>query len=181
MFAPGVEQLTEDFKVTNSTVASLTVSIYVLGLALGPLILAPMSELYGRLPVYLLSSTVFIAFVLGSAFSTNIGMFLAFRLLSGCAGACPMALCGGTMADVIVKEHRGKWMGLFVMGPLMGPVMGPIAGGFIVQSIGWRWVFRVILIVVSSSTAPRASRRHDLPVSTAIVRPSHHLVCHFRP
>ncbi len=94
---------------------------------------------------------VYLGFTLGCTFSTNMGMFIAFRLLSGCAGSCPLALCGGTLADVIPRESRGKWMGLFVMGPLLGPVIGPIAGGFVAQSIGWRWVFRIILIAVRSS------------------------------
>ncbi|KAH7016150.1 uncharacterized protein B0I36DRAFT_368761 [Microdochium trichocladiopsis] len=52
MFAPGVDDLVKDFKVTDETVASLAVSIYVLGFAIGPLLFAPLSERYGRLPVY---------------------------------------------------------------------------------------------------------------------------------
>jgi MFS family permease len=52
MFAPGAPQLAKEFNITNSTVEAMTVSLYVLGFAFGPLLLAPLSELYGRLIIY---------------------------------------------------------------------------------------------------------------------------------
>lgn len=113
------------------------------------MVFAPLSELYGRLPIYALTSGLFLAFILGSGFTTNIGMFIAFRFLSGCAGAASQAMSGGTLADVIPREQRGKWMGLIVLGPLMGPSIGPVAGGFISQNIGWRWAFRALAVAVS--------------------------------
>lgn len=149
MFAPGASQLMPDFGFDSVNIASLTVSIYLLGYAVAPLLWAPLSETYGRLPVYAVTALVYCGFTLGCAFSTNLGMFIAFRILAGAAGSCPTALCGGTLADVFVEKDRGRWMGLFVLGPLAGPVIGPIAGGFIAETIGWRWVFRVLLIAVS--------------------------------
>lgn len=149
MFAPGVEDLMKDFKVADQTVASLAVSIYILGFGIGPLLFAPLSERYGRLPVYASSGCIFIAFLIGSAFATNMRMFIAFRFLSGAGSAASLALSGGTLADVIPRESHAKWMSLFVLGPLLGPVMGPIAGGFTTENLGWRWVFRIILIMVS--------------------------------
>ncbi|KEZ42268.1 hypothetical protein SAPIO_CDS6127 [Scedosporium apiospermum] len=52
LFAPAAQNLAVDFSVTDSTVLSLTVSIYLLGFAVGPLVVAPLSEVYGRLWVY---------------------------------------------------------------------------------------------------------------------------------
>ncbi|EXJ83971.1 hypothetical protein A1O3_04638 [Capronia epimyces CBS 606.96] len=146
MFAPAAGQLMDEFGFTSHAVASLTVSIYVLGFALGPLLWAPLSEMYGRLVVYLVSTVLFLAFLLGTAFAANLGQFMAFRVLSGGTGGASLALCGGTLADVVPREHRGKWMSLFVLGPLLGPIIGPVMGGFIAQDVGWRWVFRVIAI-----------------------------------
>lgn len=148
MFAPGSAELMAEFHSTSETIGSLTVSIYVLGFVVGSSVLAPLSEMYGRFPIYSTSVFMYAAFTIGCAFSTNIGSFIAFRLLAGCAGSCTLVLCGGTLADVIAKENQGRWMSLFVLGPLAGPVVGPIAGGFVVQSIGWRWIFRIILIAV---------------------------------
>nr|XP_036575384.1 fluconazole resistance protein 1 [Colletotrichum truncatum]KAF6781947.1 fluconazole resistance protein 1 [Colletotrichum truncatum] len=146
MFAPAATQLASEFHITDSTVVSLAVSIFVLGFALGPLLLAPLSELYGRLPVYIASGVGFIAFLFGSAFATDIGSFIAFRLLCGCSGAAPLAIGLGSLADITPPKDRVKWMGLFILGPMLGPVIGPIAGGFISENIGWRWAFRVLLI-----------------------------------
>lgn len=48
MFAPGVEQLVMDFKITSTELASFVVSVYLLGYCFGPLLIAPISEMYGR-------------------------------------------------------------------------------------------------------------------------------------
>lgn len=48
MFAPGVNQLVQDFEITSTELASFVVSVYLLGYCFGPLLIAPISELYGR-------------------------------------------------------------------------------------------------------------------------------------
>ncbi|KAH7012469.1 major facilitator superfamily domain-containing protein [Microdochium trichocladiopsis] len=78
------------------------------------------------------------------------GMFIAFRFLSGAGSSACLALSGGMLADVIPREDRAKWMSLFVLGPLLGPVIGPIAGGFAAENLGWRWAFRIILILCAA-------------------------------
>ncbi|KAI1036553.1 hypothetical protein LB503_003381 [Fusarium chuoi] len=147
MFAPGAAELADEFNITNSTVTAMTVSLYVLGFALGPLLLAPLSELYGRLIVYYFCNLVYIAFTIGCAFSTDVAMFLVFRVIAGCAASGPMSIGGGTVADLFVQEQRGKAMALFTVGPLLGPVVGPIIGGFVSENVGWRWTFRILLIL----------------------------------
>ena len=122
MFAPGAEELATEFSITSSTVTAMTVSLYVLGFALGPLLLAPLSELYGRLVIYYGCNFVYIAFTIGCAFSTNVAMFLVFRIICGCAASGPMSIGGGTVADLFPQEERGKAMALFTVGPLLGPV-----------------------------------------------------------
>ena len=119
MFAPAAAQLLSDFHTTNTIVGSLAVTIYILGFALGPLILAPMSEMYGRLMIYHVCNTIYISFTIGCAFSTNISMFLAFRFFAGSAGSATLTIGGGTIADVIPQEKRGAAMAIFAMGPLL--------------------------------------------------------------
>ncbi|TVY65820.1 MFS transporter prlG [Fusarium oxysporum f. sp. cubense] len=146
MFAPGAAKLMKDFDSTSHTVTSLSVSIYVLGYALGPLLFAPLSEVFGRLPIYIVTNVMFLAFVLACGFATNLSMFIVFRFINGAVGSASQALSGGTLADLVPREERGKWMGLIVLGPIMGPTIGPIAGGFVSQYIGWRWVFYTLAI-----------------------------------
>ncbi|OQD60461.1 hypothetical protein PENPOL_c023G02237 [Penicillium polonicum] len=153
MFAPGAAELADEFGITKSTLETMTVSLYVLGFAIGPLILAPLSELYGRLIVYNFCNVVYLAFTFGCAFSTDTAMFLVFRFIAGSAASGPMSIGGGTVADVTVLEKRGKAMALFAMGPILGPILGPLIGGFVSQYLGWRWTFRIILILSGIITA----------------------------
>ncbi|KAI1127210.1 major facilitator superfamily domain-containing protein [Nemania abortiva] len=147
MFAPGAEQLAVEFHFTDPTIEAFTVSIYVLGFAVGPIFLAPLSELYGRLVIYNICNVVYTGFTIGCAFSTNVAMFLVFRILCGIAASGPLSIGGGTIADITPQEERGKAFALFGVGPLLGPVIGPIIGGFVTQNVGWRWTFRIILIL----------------------------------
>ena len=154
MVAPGVQLIMKDFHSTNQTVGSFIVSIYVLGYALGPLFIAPMSEVYGRVPMYHSCNLMFVIWTMACALAPNMGSLLAFRLLAGIAGSCPITIGGGTIADTFDQKSRGAAMALFAMGPLMGPVIGPVAGGYLTQASGWRWVFWAIMIAVSIDNLP---------------------------
>lgn len=124
MFAPGAASLAQEFHITNSTIVSFTVSIYLCGFAIGPMFIAPLSELYGRLVIYHTCNVIYIGFIIGCALGENTGMFLAFRFLAGCAASGPLTVGGGTIADVVPPAQRGRVMSLFFIGPLLGPVGG---------------------------------------------------------
>ncbi|CAL3970828.1 hypothetical protein PZA11_007249 [Diplocarpon coronariae] len=144
MFAPGVPQLMEDFGSSNDVLSSFVVSIYILGFAIGPMFIAPMSELYGRMKLYQSCNVIFCATTIVCGESANLGMLLAFRFWAGCAGVAPLTIGAGSIGDLMKTEERGVAMAIFSLGPLLGPIIGPIAGGYIAESIGWRWVFRIL-------------------------------------
>jgi multidrug resistance protein len=146
MVAPGVPLIMEEFGNRSQTIGSFIVSIYVLGYAVGPLFIAPMSEVYGRLPVYHICNVQFAIWTLACALAPNMGSLLAFRLFAGIAGSCPITIGGGSIADMFSAAERGGAMALFALGPLIGPVVGPVAGGYLSEDAGWRWTFWVILI-----------------------------------
>jgi multidrug resistance protein len=148
MFAPGIPDVMREFKSTNQTIASFVVSVYVLGYAIGPLIIAPLSELYGRLVIYHACNVLFIIFTIACAVAPDMGSLIFFRLMEGCAGSAPLTIGGGSIADMIVQEKRGGAMAIFALGPLLGPVIGPVAGGYLSEAKGWRWVFWVITMAV---------------------------------
>lgn len=122
MCVPGINDLVAELHVTSPVLNTLAVTIYVLGLAIGPMFISPLSETYGRLPVYHASNVVFLAFVVGCALSHTIAQFMVFRFISGCIGGTPMALGGATIADITRPEARSLAMALFSLGPLTGPV-----------------------------------------------------------
>jgi multidrug resistance protein len=112
--------------------------------------LAPLSEMYGRVPVYHAANLGFVAFTVGCALAPNLGSLVVLRFLCGVCGSAPVTNGGGTIADMVVQEHRGAVTSGFSMGPLIGPVIGPIAGGFLTDALGWRRVFWVPAMVVGA-------------------------------
>jgi multidrug resistance protein len=148
MFAPGVPNIMQEFHSTSSITATFVVSIYILGFAVGPLIVAPLSEIYGRVPLYNFGNFLFTIFTVGTALSNSIGMLLAFRFLMGLAGSVPITIGSGSIADVMPIEKRGRAMSAWALGPLLGPCIGPVAGGYLIEAAGWRWVFWLIVIMV---------------------------------
>ena len=113
MFAPGVPQVLEEFQSDSSTLGSFVVSVYVLGYAAGPIVIAPLSELYGRVWLYNATNVLFVIFTVACALSTNLNMLIGFRVLAGIAGSAPLTMGGGTIADLFVQEERGKVMALW--------------------------------------------------------------------
>lgn len=150
IFAPGVPGLMADFHSDNNMLAAFVVSVYILGFAFGPLIIAPMSEIYGRTVVYHTCNFGLLAFLIGCALAPSLNSLIAFRFLSGIFGSCPLTNGGGSIADMIRQENRAGAMAAFSIGPLLGPIIGPVAGGFLAAAKGWRWVFWLLVIVAGA-------------------------------
>ena len=153
MFAPGVPEVLSDFHSTDALLGSFVVSIYILGYAVGPVIIAPLSEMYGRLWLYHSTNILFVAFTIACALSSNLNMLIGFRFLAGCAGSTVLTIGGGSIADLFKQEERGSATAIWSIGPLLGPVIGPVCGGFLSQAKGWRWVFWVITMAVCISSS----------------------------
>lgn len=147
IFAPGIPFVNADFNNTSQLLGSFAVSVYVLGFAVGPLILSPLSEIYGRCVILNVSNVFFCAFTLGCALAPNLGGLIAMRFLAGFGGSACLTIGTGVIADIFVPAQRGKAVALYSMGILFGPILGPICGGFIAQRAGWRWDMWVVLIV----------------------------------
>lgn len=149
MMAPGVPEIMAEFNNSSTEASTFVVSIFVLGFAFGPLLMAPLSEIYGRTPVYHICNSLFVLFMVGCALSQNVGMLMAFRFLSGFVGVAVVTCGSGSIADMVPAEQRGGAMAVWSIGPMLGPVVGPVCAGFLVEAKGWRWVFWVTTIVVS--------------------------------
>lgn len=87
ILAPGISSLDDDFHNTNTLIGAMTVSIYLLGYVIGPLFLAPLSEIYGRKPVLGAANVFFCAWQVGCALAPNISAMIVFRFFSGVGGA----------------------------------------------------------------------------------------------
>lgn len=146
MVAPALEQIARDFNITNTVESQIVLSIFVLAFAIGPLVLGPLSEVYGRVVVLQASNVFYLAFNTAAGFSQNKAQMMAFRFLSGLGGSAPLAIGGGVLGDLFRPEERGKAMAMYALGPLLGPSIGPIAGGWIAMKTTWRWMFWAVSI-----------------------------------
>lgn len=124
----------------GTEVVTLGVSLFVLGFAIGPLLWAPLSELYGRQVLFIGTYAMLTAFNAGAAGAQNIQTLLIMRFFAGAFGSSPLTNAGGVIADMFSASHRGVAMSVFAAAPFLGPAIGPIVGGFLGETEGWRWV-----------------------------------------
>ena len=103
--------------------------------------------MYGRKPVYIITLSLAVIFVIPCAVAPNIGTLLVCRLIDGIAFSAPMTLVGGTLADLWRPEDRGVPMAAFSAAPFAGPAIGPLVGGFLSDAVGWRWLYWIQLIL----------------------------------
>ncbi|EME46470.1 hypothetical protein DOTSEDRAFT_42977 [Dothistroma septosporum NZE10] len=141
MIAPASQAIGNDLNVHSTFQLQLIFSIFLLAFVVGPLFLAPMSEVYGRVVVLQLASVWFLIFCLACGFAQNEGEMLAFRFLSGLGGCVPQVTGGGVLSDLWRAEERGMAMALYTLAPLLGPALGPIMGAWITEKTTWRWSF----------------------------------------
>ncbi|KAK0944155.1 hypothetical protein LTR29_004287 [Friedmanniomyces endolithicus] len=146
MVAPALPRMDADLGITEQVTSQMLLSIFILAYAIGPLVLGPLSEVYGRVIVLQLANLFFLVFNLACGFATTAPQMLVFRFLAGLGGSAPLAIGGGILADCFRAEERGKAIGVYSLAPLIGPAVGPIAGGFISENTTWRWVFYAVTI-----------------------------------
>ena len=115
MIAPATGLVLQDFSSNSAALGSFVVSIFVLGYAMDPLALAPLSEIHGRLPIYHVSNVFFTSWNIGCALAPNLQSLLVFRLFAGMSGSCAVTVGSGSIADCIPKERRGKATAIFSM------------------------------------------------------------------
>lgn len=144
-YSGGANQIIREFGCSQE-IYTLGISFFVLGFAIGPLLWAPLSEIFGRQVLYAITYGFLTAFNAGAAGSNNIATLIVLRFFAGAFGSSPLTNAGGVIADMFPARERGLAMSLFAAAPFMGPVLGPIVGGFVGETIGWRWVEGVMAI-----------------------------------
>ncbi|KAH7410685.1 major facilitator superfamily domain-containing protein [Cadophora sp. MPI-SDFR-AT-0126] len=138
-------QITKEFHCSR-IVATLGLSLFIMGLGIGPMLLGPLSEFYGRRPIYWASFSMFLIWIIPSAVAKNIQTMLIARFLDGLSGSAFLSVAGGTVGDMFNREQLQLPMLIYTASPFVGPSLGPLIGGFINQYTNWRWTFYVLLI-----------------------------------
>ena len=153
VFLPEVPQLLHDLGSNKSLYPIILVSVWEVGEGIGPIMIAPLSEIHGRLPAYHVANILFLIFAIASALSINVSMLVGLRFLNGLSIAS-IAHGPAIVRDMFTKEQRGSAMAILYIGPIIGPVSAPIFGGFLAQVKGWRWTFWLIAVSVAAVQVP---------------------------
>ncbi|EAA34915.2 hypothetical protein GE21DRAFT_1959 [Neurospora crassa] len=140
-----VDSVAHEFGISHEA-ALLPITVFVVGFGVGPMVFAPLSEVYGRQIIYATTLLLAVVFIIPCAVSKNIGTLIVCRLIDGIAFSAPMTLVGGTLADLWRNEERGVPMAAFSAAPFIGPAIGPLVGGWLCLA-GWRWLYWIQLIL----------------------------------
>lgn len=140
MFSQGNKEVMQLYHIGESVVA-LGTSLFVFGFSAGPVIHGPLSELFGRKPIMVISCFGYVCFLFGSATSKDLHTLMLCRFFSGFTGSAPFVVGPAGMVDLFRARVRGIAMSVFVSVLFGGPMIAPVLGGFIVKnpSMGWRW------------------------------------------
>lgn len=139
VFSPAATAVGQHFGVGRE-VTTLGTSLFILGYAMGPIIFAPISELYGRRPPIIIAATGFGIFLIASAVAKDYQTLMLSRFFAGLFGSCPLTVVAAVFADMYNNQVRGVAVACFAAVVICGPLTGPMVGGFITKSyLGWRW------------------------------------------
>ena len=122
----------------STTLITAGLSLYVLGFAVGPLVWAPLSEIYGRQIVFTVSYGLYVVFSFACIADDGLATLLVLRFFSGACGAATLTNAASVISDVFPADQRSTAMGVFSLAPAMGPTLGPFIGGYFGESEGWR-------------------------------------------
>lgn len=145
LYVTGIPSLMVEFGVSQELCIS-GLTFYLIGLAVGPAIAAPMSEVFGRRWIYFFSLPISMLFAMGIGLSKNIHSILILRFFCGFFASPAMAVAGGSISDIWSFQDMGFAMAMFCLAPFLGPVLGPIIGGFAAEQKGWEWTMWIYLM-----------------------------------
>jgi DHA1 family multidrug resistance protein-like MFS transporter len=139
-YSAGTQQIAKEFHVGNQ-VAVLGTTLFLFGFGLGPLLWAPLSEVYGRRIAVLTPMFVAICFSFGSAVAKDFQTLMITRFFGAFFASAPVTNTGGVLGDLYSPAWRALAMAGYAMAVVGGPCLGPIVSAAFVAnpSLGWRW------------------------------------------
>ncbi|RQX27576.1 Bcr/CflA family efflux MFS transporter [Staphylococcus warneri] len=172
MFLPGLPDIQNDFHTTTSN-AQLTLSLFMIGLALGNLFAGPISDSIGRRKPLWISMLIYTIASLGIVFVTNIQVMIALRFIQGVTGGAASVISRAIASDMYKGKELTKFLSLLMLVNGVAPVIAPAIGGVILSFAVWRMVFIIltvfgVLMVIGTLTKVPESLQEDEKDSNGI-------------
>ncbi|PYH95722.1 MFS transporter [Aspergillus ellipticus CBS 707.79] len=125
----------------SAVVFNLGITIFCVGFALAPMVLAPFSEINGRRPIFVASGVLFTACLIACGGTHIFAGLLIARLFQGVGASTFSTMVGGVISDIWHAEERNTPMALFSGAALFGTGLAPLISSVIVSRTSWRWVY----------------------------------------
>ncbi|KAF3230205.1 hypothetical protein TWF191_010903 [Orbilia oligospora] len=149
ILAAGFNDVAETYGVTIPEVA-LTTGVYMLGLAIGAIIVSPFAIIYGKRPLYLVGAIIFCAASLWSAASPSYVSLVIARVVMGIGVSPCECLPSSYLSEIFYLHERGFRLGIYTLLLLGGKNLVPLVSGIIIETKGWRWVFWIVGIIIGA-------------------------------
>ncbi|MCF6387885.1 multidrug effflux MFS transporter [Mycobacterium sp. MBM] len=148
LYLPAFPEMVLDLH-TSPTNVQLTLTTFLIGLALGQLIFGPLSDRYGRVRPLLIGAAVCVAASIVAVLAPTIEVLIAARLAQGLTGAAGMVIGRAIISDLATGRAAARAFSLMMIVGGIAPIAAPLAGGFLVEPLGWRGALAVILALVT--------------------------------
>lgn len=162
MYLPALPELTTDFGIPAS-VAQLTLTMTMIGMAAGQMIMGPVSDRYGRKGPLLAGMAVFALTALGCAAVPDIRAFLVLRFLMGFAGASGIVIARAIARDVAEGVELTRFFAILMMVNGLAPILAPVIGGQVLLFSDWRGIFVLLIAVGLVQSGATMVYRETLP------------------
>ena len=146
MYLPALPKLTEELH-TNTSVAQLSLTACLIGLALGQLLVGPLSDVRGRKKPLLIALILYSVASILCAYSTSIWMLIFLRFIQGATGAAGIVISRASVRDMYSGTELTKFFALLMLVNGAAPILAPIAGGQLLHFVTWRGVFFVLFVI----------------------------------
>ncbi|WP_437750794.1 multidrug effflux MFS transporter [Staphylococcus shinii] len=145
MFLPGLPQIQSDFNTTTSN-SQLTLSLFMIGLALGNLFVGAISDAMGRKTPLIVAMLLFTLASIGIIFVENIWVMVALRFVQGFCGGAGAVISRAISSDLYSGKQLTKFLALLMLVNGVAPVIAPALGGVILSFATWRMVFVILTV-----------------------------------
>ncbi|KAI1209033.1 putative florfenicol exporter [Annulohypoxylon truncatum] len=145
IMAAALDNISHDLGI-GASATQITLSIYFLGLGIGPFFVAALGEMDGRRNVWIASNIWYILWNSLCPVGKSQALMIIGRFFAATGAAAGVILTGPVMADMYHAKDRGKSLAIASFLPYLGPALGPIIGGVVVQYVYWPWLFWIISI-----------------------------------
>ncbi|MFF5501935.1 Bcr/CflA family multidrug efflux MFS transporter [Streptomyces roseolus] len=146
MYLPALPEVTRSLTAPAATV-QLTLTACLAGMALGQLVVGPMSDKWGRRRPLLAGMVVYVLATAVCAFAPSAELLIAFRLLQGLAGSAGIVIARAVVRDLYDGVEMARFFSTLMLISGVAPIIAPLIGGQILRITDWRGVFHVLAVI----------------------------------